>query len=743
MSSGRMSKHKAKHRVAIERVSQDKPLHTKGWSLHQHGLVLLISLFLIVVNLVVFGQVRNHEFINLDDTIYVTENQQVKSGLTLRGLEWAFTKVHAGHWHPITWLSHMLDCQLFGLKSGRHHLTNMFFHIASTLLLFLVFKRMTGALWRSGFVAALFALHPLHVESVAWVSERKDVLSTFFLMLTIWMYAVYIERPRLNRYLMVLLFFVLGLLSKPMLATLPFVLLLLDYWPLGRFQPAQPIKNPKLPTSKPVEPWDQMSTVLRLVWEKTPFFILSAVSIILTIFAAERGEAIATLDAYRLEMRIANALVSYVSYIGKMIWPSHLSVFYPYPKTLPPWEVVGAFLFLISLTLLVIHAGRKRPYFRVGWFWYIGTLVPVIGLIQVGAQAMADRFTYIPSIGLFLMVSYGVPNLLAGWRYHRIVLSISAGFLISIFIILTKSQVRHWQNDITLFEHSLKVTTNNYLSHNNLGVALYHHGRIQEAIDHFTAALRIKSDYAEAHNNMGSALERQGKSQVAIAHYAEALRIKPGSIKVHKNLGTFLLRQGKTQEAIDHFTEVLRIEPDDVEVLNNLGTLLFRQGKTQEAILHFNKALRIKPNYVEAHNSLGIAFGSQGMGREAIASFTEALRIKPDSAEVHNNLGTLLFRQGKAQEAIAHFTEALRIQSDYAEAHNNLGIAFGSQGKAQEAIAHFVKALQLKPDYAEAHVNLGLAYMMIGNKGLALEEYKILKMIDPDLASRLYRLIYK
>jgi tetratricopeptide (TPR) repeat protein len=702
-----MSKHKAKHRVAIERVSQGKPLHTKGWSLHQHGLVLLISLFLIVATLAVFWQVRNHEFINLDDNVYITDNRPIQDGLRLEGVIWTFTTIHAGHWHPLTWLSHMLDCELYGLNPGGHHLTNLAFHIANTLLLFLVLKQMTGRVWISGFVAALFALHPLRVESVAWVAERKDVLSTFFWVLTIWAYVRYVERPRLHRYLLVLLCFALGLSSKPMFVTLPFILLLLDYWPLSRFQFGQATVSDE--PHRSMDTRDQKTSSLHLVEEKAPLFLLSAVLSIITVFAQQKGGAVGSLESYSLQSRIANALISYVSYIEKMIWPHHLAVFYPYPEAFPIWKVVGSGLLLIGVSVLVIRAARKLPSLAVGWFWYLGTLVPVIGLVQVGMQAMADRFTYIPLIGLFIMISYSIPNLPAGWSTRKIILCLFAGLLILILMILTTLQVKHWQNDITLFEHSLKVTANNYLSHNNLGVALYRQGKNQGAIGHFTEALKIKPDYGEAHNNLGAALERQGATRKALDHYAEALRIKPDNAKVLNNLGTFFLRQGESQEAMVHFTEALRIEPDYAEVHYNLGALLLRQGKSQEAVVHFTEALRNKRDYVEAHNSLGIVLERLGRIQEAIGHYTEALRIKPDSPEVHNNLGVLFFHLGKNQEAIAHFAKALR----------------------------------LKPDYAEAHVNMGLAYLMIGNKGLALEEYKILKKLNPDLADHLYQKISK
>jgi tetratricopeptide (TPR) repeat protein len=738
-----MSKRKAKKKIITEKPNQSKPLRTKGWLFEQHGLVLLIGLFLILATLTVFWQVGSHEFVNFDDNVYVTENLYVQSGLTLRGLIWAFKTMHAGHWHPLTWLSHMLDCQLYGLNAGGHHLTNLVFHIASTLLLFLVLRQMTGALYRSCFVAALFALHPLRVESVAWVTERKDVLSVFFWMLTMWAYIRYVEQPKLQRYLLALLSFTLGLMSKPTVVTLPFVLLLLDYWPLGRFQLTPSSMNPKSPISKSINPSARRMRILYLVREKIPFFGLCAASIVLTIFAAGRGEAIGTWEDYRLDMRVANALVSYVSYIGKMIWPSHLSIFYPYQEMLPLWKVVGSGLLLIGVSVLVIRFVRKLPYLAVGWFWYLGTLVPVIGLVQVGMQAMADRFTYVPLIGLFITITWSVTDILAGWHYRRIVLSITAGLLLLIFMILAKVQVRHWQNSITLFQHSLNVTADNHLSHTNLGVALALQGKTQEAIDHFRQALRIKPDFLGAHYSLGAALEREGRDQEAMEQYVGVLRIKPDRPEAHHSLGDLFFRQGKTQEAIQHLKEALRIKPDYPNAHNNLGTVLRREGRTQEAIRHFNEALRIEPYYPEAHNNLAGALEDLGKNQEAMEHYVEALRIKPDNAVVHNNLGILLFRQGQIREAIAHFNEALRNKPDYVSAYNNLGNALGRQGKIREAIAQFKKALQIKPDDAEVRFNLGLAYLMVGDKVSALEEYKILKKINLDLADQLYQRISK
>ena len=628
-----MSKPKVQRKTTIQKKKGKGNLpEAKTASLSRHFLTLCISLVLIAVILAVFWQVRNHEFIKFDDDEYVTNNPHVKSGLTLSGAIWAFVAMHSNNWHPLTWLSHMLDCELYGLNPGGHHLTNLLIHIVNTLLLFLVLKRMTGARWRSSFVAVLFALHPLHVESVAWVSERKDVLSTFFWILTMGAYFRYVNSPRFHRYLLVLLCFAMGLLSKPMLVTLPFVLLLLDYWPLGRFRLGELGSNCNVSTQKPLKLSDQRLSIRQLILEKTPFFVLSAVASILTFVAQQSGGTVKSLKFFPLEARIANALVSYVSYIGKMIWPSRLGFFYPYPDRVPIWQITGAVLLLGSISFLVIRASYKRRYLGTGWLWYLGTLVPVIGLVQVGLQSMADRYTYVPLIGLFIMIVWGTHDILKGWRHRNTAFAVSAGLLISILAIVTWAQVQHWQNSITLFKHTVDVTSENSLMHYDLGVVMLRQGRYSDAITHLSESLRIEPDDADAHNNLGIALVRQGKIQEAMVHYAEALRIKPDFAGTHNNLGVALARQGKIQEAIVHYAEALRIKPDFAEAYGNIGNSLAQQGRIEEAIAHYKEALRIKPNFADAHYSLGLAYLRIGNRGAAMEEYEVLKKIHPDLA---------------------------------------------------------------------------------------------------------------
>ena len=496
----------------------------------------------------------------------------------------------------------MLDSQIYGVNAGQHHLTNVLIHLVNTLLLLAVLKQMTGALWRSAFVAALFALHPLHVESVAWVAERKDVLSTSFWMTTMWVYVRYVKRPGLKRYLLVLASFALGLMSKPMVVTLPFILLLLDYWPLGRFQFGSGQPQPK--SQKPGNPRFQTSLPFHLVREKAPFFALTAVSCVVTFLAQQSGGALTSLDKLPLNLRMANALLSYVRYMEKTIWPHHLAVIYPHPATLPIWQATAVGLLLVCISFFVIRTAQRSPYLLVGWLWYIGTLVPVIGIVQVGTQSMADRYTYVPLIGLFFIIVWGVADLAARWQCRRLVLVSITGIVLLAFTMCSWLQIRHWQNGVMLFRHALNVTANNFLAHDNLGIALSRHGQSKEAIDHFCKALEIRPNYARAHNNLGAELASNGRFDEAVDHFSEALRIDPYLSAAHISMGHALGRQGRLNEAIDHFSKALEISPDNFELHNNLGVALAQQGRLNEAIDHFSRALQIRPDNLEVRDNL-------------------------------------------------------------------------------------------------------------------------------------------
>lgn len=639
------------------------------------GQALWVCLALIAASFVVYASVWRHEFVTLDDTVYVTQNPPVSRGLTWQGVWWAFATGHASNWHPVTWLSHMLDVQLYGMNAGPHHLSNLLLHIANTLLLFGVFHRITGALGRSAFVAGLFAVHPLHVESVAWVAERKDVLSTLFWMLTLWAYVGYVREPRLGRYLGLLLVFALGLMAKPMVVTLPFVLLLLDVWPLGRVE----LGSESGSRSGLAPPADRWLIGFRLMQEKLPLLALTLASSIATFLVQQRGGAVGGFEALPLAYRVENALVSYVVYIGKMLWPTRLALFYPYPRSLPEWWVLGSFLFLSAVSVLVIRAARRHPYLPVGWLWYLGTLVPVIGLVQVGGQAMADRYTYIPFIGLFVIVAWGVPGLLSRLPHRKIALRGAAALALLALTLIARAQVPYWKNSMVLWGHALEVTTGNYQAHNNLGAFLVEQEMYSEAIAHYREALRTSPDFADAHNNLANALANLRQVSEAVAHYTEALRIKPDHANAHNGLGAALAKEGRFTEAIAHYSEALRIEPD----------------------------------LVDAHNNWGSALADQGQIDAAIQRFLEALQIQPDHADAHYNLGVMLHKKGNIVEAAQHYGKAIRSKPPYAEAHFGLGLASLQQKKVEEAARHFEAALQFKPDYSEAR----LALNALGNRG--------------------------
>jgi tetratricopeptide (TPR) repeat protein len=716
---------------------------TKGLFPNPIVLQLFICLFLALISLMAYWQVRNNEFINLDDDLYVTDNPNVRKGLTSEGIVWAFTSIHKGHWHPITWLSHMLDCNLYGLNPSGHHMTNLFFHMANTLMLFLLLHRMTASPWRSGFVAALFAIHPLHVESVAWVAERKDVLYAFFWLLSIWSYVLYVQTPKCSRYLLVILCFVLSIMSKPMAVTLPFALLLLDYWPLGRLRLRKTDNglNPSVLKSVNVVPRSVLFS--RLVLEKIPLFFLAAVLSLFTILAHRGSGAISSLDKLPLEVRIGNALVSYIKYISKMIWPDRLAILYPHPIILPFREVVGAALLLVVVTVLVFLVRRKYPYFIAGWLWFLGTLLPVIGLIQAGTQALADRFTYLPFIGLFIMLVFGISDILGRWRYGRAALATSGALLVAVLMISTVLQVQIWRNSVTLFDHTLRMTVNNYLIHNNLGVTLARQGNEQEAFDHYIKALEINPRYSDARYNVATLLARQGKDQEAIAHFAELLRVKPDKVEAHNDLGVILAKHGKTQESVAHFAKAISIDPNYAEAYVNFGIALSQQTRNKEAIPYFNEALRINPRDDKIYNHLAVALAAVGRTQEAMAHYNQALQINPGNTDAHYNLGSLLTLQGRDQEAVSHYYEILRINPSDPQAHYELANILVRQRKNEDAAAHLAEVVRITPDYGEAHLTLGMLYLTMGKKDLALAQYKILKALNKNLANTLYQKIAK
>jgi len=658
--------------------------------------LLIISLLLIIAASAAFWQVTQCDFINFDDPLHVTDNRHVQDGLTAEGILWAFTTGHASNWHPLTWISHTVDVELFGLQPAGHHLTNLLFHLASTLLLFLVLNRMTQAIWQSAFVAALFALHPLRVESVAWVAERKDVLSTFFWMLTMGVYVSYIARPGLSRYLALLLCFTLGLMAKPMLVTLPLVLLLLDYWPLGRLKqqpPQEPLSEDNSrtpPVGAPVRPAGHWPLLRALLIEKIPLFALAALSSIVTYLAQSHGGAVRSFQALPPGARVANAFVSYSAYLVKMLWPTNLAVFYPHPGWWPLWQVLGSVALLIAITVLVIKGARKRPYAAVGWLWYVGTLLPVIGIVQVGGHAMADRFTYIPLVGLFIIVAWSVPELLEKWPYRKeALMTLSAVCLLCLFLV-TWRQVGYWRNNITLYDHALEVADRNSPIHNNRGVAYTNLANYTQAIADFNRAIEIDPKYAEAYYNRGVA---------------------------YTNLANYT-------QAIADFNRAIEINPRYVEAYSNRGVVSTSLGNYTQAIADFNRAIEIDPGFGKAYYHRGVAYTSLGNYTQAIADFNRAIEIDPKNAEAYSNRGMAHGSLGKPIEAIADFNRAIEIDPKNAEAYSNRGVAWASLGKPIEAIADFNRAIEIDPKNAEAYSNRGVVYGSLGNREHAIDDIR-------------------
>ena len=732
---------------------------------------LWVCLGLASCTLLTYWPVTGYQFTGYDDPDYVTANPYVQAGLSAKSLAWVWHSEVARNWHPVTMLSHMLDCQLHGLNPGWHHFTNLLLHVANTLLLLLLLQRLTGALGRSALVAALFAWHPLHVESVAWVAERKDVLSTFFFLLTLVAYARYAgargqnpkHQPPGSReapssklraqlaighwqgamwYSLSLLLFALGLMSKPMLVTLPFVLLLLDYWPLGRWRlaaPAQASAARLAPgkgkaRSRPASPV-QCSMFVPLLLEKLPFLGLAAASSIVTFLVQQQGGAVRSMSMLPLAARVDNALVSYVRYLGKMVWPEHLAALYLWPPGWAPWQVVLATAFLVGVTGAVLWQARRRPYLPVGWFWYVGTLVPVIGLVQVGMQTMADRYTYIPLIGIFIILAWGAWELAQRWPGGQAVAALASLLVVGLCAVLTRAQLAYWKDGETLLKRMVSATRGNYMAHYNLGNLYDRQGHPAAAIREYQAALRIEPNYADAENNLGGVLLRQHRFGEAIAHYRAAVRINtdflncvnlanaladagrlpeaetayqqalqlnPRFAQAHVNFGMALQARGKAADAMTQFQAALELDAENEPAHYNLANILAEAGKLPEAIAHYQAAERLNPKRAESFNGLGICYAMQGKMAEAEAQFRESLRLNPQNPGAESNLGNALGAENRLAEAIPHYQHALELNPKDYQTHFNLALSLLRQGHSAEAKAHLEQALRLHPDYPQA-----------------------------------------
>ena len=630
---------------------------------------LILYLFLAAITLAVFSQTSRYDFVNFDDDLYVYNAPAIQAGLTRQAIALAFTSQHARNWHPLATISHMLDCQLYGLKAGGHHATNVILHTIAVLLLFRVLREMTGAVWKSTIVAALFAVHPLHVESVAWVSERKDVLSAVFFLLMLNAYVRYTRAPSMTRYLLVAVLFAAGLMSKPMLVTAPVILLLLDYWPLRRF------KQYYSTTGKVLNSGKQLRTRQRLFLEKIPLLLLSAGSCFVTFVLQKR--ATGAIPPLPFLWRVQNALVSYMIYLWETLWPMHLAVFYPHPNnTLPMWAVILAVGLLLAITVSAIVFRNKRPYVFTGWFWYLIMLVPVIGLVQVGEQGHADRYTYLPHIGLFLLAVWLAGGLVAVHEARSRLAIATAVVLIVALAWAAFIQTSYWRNSETLWTHALDVTSDNDFAHNNLGYLCVDQGELDKAIAHFEAALRIRSRKLDPHYNVGSAFVRM-------------------------NLADALARKGQPNEAMVHYEEAIRLQPNYADAYYNRGNVLFAEGRIDEAMVDWEKTLQIQPNDADAHTCIGNALLRKGSFKEAIAHYEKARALAPGDPHSRNNIAWVLATSSDGSirdgvKAVEFAQEAVQLSSGRDPNFvRTLAAAYAESSRFSEAVAAAQQAITI------------------------------------------------
>ena len=671
----------------------------RGWII---GVALAIGTWSI------YGQVVGFEFVGWDDDLYVGAGLPVRDGLTPDGVVWAFRSGHAANWHPLTWLSHMLDFELYGDHPGGHHLTSALLHTLNALLLFGALRALTGAVWRSALVAALFAWHPLHVESVAWVAERKDVLSTAFALTAIWSYAEYARRPQTRLLLLTLALFALGLMTKPMLVTLPCIFLLLDYWPLRRLRVAG---QGGAVVAAGVEP----RSLRALLVEKLPYFALSALSCVATILVQRQGGAMSSLEHVPLGLRLANGVAAYAHYLAKTVWPSDLTLLYPHPyipgsggAPLPGWQVAEAALLLLAVTALVWLS--RRGYAWVGWLWFLGMLVPVIGLLQVGGQALAERYTYLPAIGLFIVFAWGGGELIERLRRRHVWAAGCAGLLVAGLLLASiqasRAQARHWRDSVALFEHAIEVNPRNRSILFNLGNEMKRRGRVVEAIALYRRALAVRSSDVKVRNNLGLALASQGDRAGAIAQYERVLEIDPGFAESRANLANELRDQGRLDEAIAHYRRALEDKPTLAQAHNAFGGALRAKGEVEQAEAHYLQALALEPAYAEAHTNLGLTLQARGQNEEALRHHREALRLAPGLVAAHNNLALVLASDGELETAIRHYREALRLAPELVKVRINLARALEVQGEQAAAVRQYRSVLDTEPSHAEARRRL-------------------------------------
>jgi tetratricopeptide (TPR) repeat protein len=685
------------------------------------------SFALVLAILALYWPLTRYGFVNFDDDEYVTANPHVLHGITVSAVKWAFTTGHASNWHPVTWLSHMLDCQLFGAgNAGAMHLVNILFHAANSVLLFLVLRQATGSEWRSLGVAALFAFHPLHVESVAWIAERKDVLSTCFWLLAMGCYIRYAMMGRYFNYWLSFLLFTIGLMAKPMLVTFPAVLLLLDFWPLQRLS---------------------KQTLSTLLIEKLPFLAVALASSVVT-FLVQKQVAIVKLEQLSLLLRTANAITSYIGYLGKTFWPTKLVFFYPHPLTHPSYAVILGGLALVAITAGAWRLRHRRPYLIFGWLWYLGTLVPVIGLVQVGSQEMADRYTYVPLIGIFVGLVWGLNDSLSRLTSRRVATASVATLAIVSCAVVTSRQIGFWKDSVTLFSRTLALTSKNLVANINIGAAYMQQGQNAQALQHYLAALQIKPDNAKAQYNLGVALASLGRTDEAVKHYRIALRIDPSYSKSLQALGDTLLKSGEISEALLHYKSVLQIDPNNTAVHLVLGNTLLSTGDLEGAIEHLRAAIKIEPNNFEAQLNLASALASDGKLAQAIEGYQTALRLAPNSALAHYQFGAALLGGHREKEALQELREALRLSPESALTLDKLGWILSTSSEAalrngKEAIAFAQRACQITKNVNPVTLStLSAAYAEDKrfDQAIASAE-KSRSLTDPDKNPKLFALI--
>ncbi|MEX2286819.1 MAG: tetratricopeptide repeat protein [Planctomycetaceae bacterium] len=752
----------------------------------------VLSLLLIVLTVAVYQPVRAFEFVNFDDPEYVTNNRHVATGLSWENAAWATTTSYAANWFPLTWLSLMTDASIWGVDAGGFHLTNLLLHVANVVVLFLLLAEITGALGPSAFVAALFAIHPLHVESVAWVTERKDVLSTFFGLLAIGTFCRYGRSGHRGAYVASLVLFAASLMSKQMLVTLPLLLLLLDVWPLRRWMSrslSQEVRRgleasnaATLPLPLPEREGGADAaavSVQQLVLEKIPYFALAGIAVLIVVMVQQHGGAVQTLAQVPLERRLANAIVVYVLYLAQTVWPGNLAAFYPFPvEGIATFHVVVAAVILIGVTAVAIAQAKRRPYFLVGWLWYVVTLAPVIGIVQVGSQRMADRYTYVPLIGIFVAVSWLAVEIVPAGPWRRFLLPGASLAIVGGLAVAAAFQVRCWSDSVTLFERALAMTTNNSVAHTNLGLAKHDLGQSDEAIRHFRAALEIDPNHAIAHNNLGVELLARGDKEKAHEHFATAVSIDPRYATARINLANALRDRGETQAAIDEYRRALDVDSDNAnaivnlsEVLRatnklddlneaisllekacaldrnnataqmNLGLAYHSAGRVDDAIYHFERAVALDDDYAAAHVNLGAALSTRHELEKAANHFRRALEIDPNHAQAKMNLTITLLQLGTAAagpgsndigRAIGYFREAATLTPENWQAHFNLAIALQIQGSTDEAEKHFHETLKLRPNSPDAHNALGAILLQHGKRDAAIEHFREALRLKPD-----------